>query len=360
MFLVFLPKEIKIDMPLRKSLNYKYLFCLIILIMKKLIILLFSFLILIVVTIFIIQFLEKTIPQKISERHQLIEIFLANNNLDNIKKLLVDLQETESFLIEKKPRGMRPIESFFTEYSPTSKEEIRATLHKKDLIQKIKNSLATIDLKIAKDHTQNNVNLSASEKFQNIVDGDYGWGIASYQDFIDVIMETYHEFLYPDKKTEIEKLYKIQDILIYYVLISLIVIFCINIFVLIVYFIILKTKFKVSDFDFKNYKNQIIQTAISIILLLYIALDPAMHLNNDGLVTLSKIVISTISFYFVWLMKDKKSFFFLLFILLGILFNPLIQFEDVFEETLWQVIIFTAMIIFFIYANLNFKKQKKD
>lgn len=328
------------------------------LIMKKLIMLSLSFLILIVITLFTIQSLKKTINQKSIEREQLIEIFLANNNLDNIKKLLLDLQETESFLIEKKPRGMRPIESFIPgkTYSPSTKEEIRATLHKKDLIQKIKNSLVTIDLQIAKDHTQNNVNLSASEKFQNIVDEDYGWGIDGYQHFINVIMNTYHEFLYPDKQIEIYKLDKTQDMLNNCILKILIIIFCINIFVLIVYFIILKTKFKVSDFDFKNYKNQIIQTSISIILLLYIVLDPVMRLHNDGVITLSKIVISTISFYFVWLMKDRKSFFFLLFILLGILFNPLIQFEE--EATI--LLSFPAIIIFFIYANLNFKKQKKD
>lgn len=175
---------------------------------------------------------------------------------------------------------------------------------------------------------------------------------------LDKIKTAYIEFLYPDKKiAELENTYRILN---KYILKILIIIFCINIFVLIVYFIILKTRFKFSDFDFKNHKNQIIQTAISILSLLFIAFGD--FDNDEDILILLKIVVSAISFYFVWLMKDKKSFFFLLFILLGILFNPLIPFgEDFFDQTiLWLVISFAAIIIFFTYANLNFKKQKKD
>lgn len=344
MFIVFLPKEIKIDIPLRKPLNYKYLFCLIMLIMKKLIILSLSFLILIVITLFTIQSLKKTIDKKNTEKTQLQEVFWVNNNLNTIEKLILDLKKTKS-------------ES-----------------QKKDLIQKIKNSLINLEFQIAKDYQKyygDSIEREITDSYISLIDYI---SEPKYNDFFlpprhDVAMEreterfdnfieelklTYDKFLYPDKKTEIAKLRKIYNILIDYVLISLIIIFCINILLLIVDFIILKTKFKFSDFDFKNHQNQIIQTAISILSLLFIAFGG--FDNDEDILILLKILVSAISFYFVWLMKDKKSFFFLLFILLGILFNPFIQFEE--EATI--LLSFPAIVIFFIYANLNFKKQKKD
>lgn len=321
------------------------------LIMKKLIMLSLSFLILIVITLFTMQSLEKTIDKKNTEKTQLQEVFWANNNLDTIEKLILDLKKTKS-------------ES-----------------QKKDLIQKIKNSLINLEFQIAKDYQKyhgDSIEREITNKHISLIDyiakrpalSDFSdeevrfnpylldrlmeSDTERFDNFIKELKPTYDKFLYPDKKTEIAKLRKIYNILIDYVLISLIVILCVSLFVLIVYFIIIKTKFKFSDFDFKNHKNQIIQTVISMLSLLFIAFGD--FYNDDDILILLKIVVSAISFYFVWLMKDKKSFFFLLFILLGILFNPLIQFEE--EATI--LLSFPAIIIFFIYANSNFKKQKKD